>query len=280
MLTFEILCATMHQNDFAKVKEMNIKSDVVFANQCDRTSYEETKFDGHTAKMISTQTRGVGKNRNLALIYASADICLFADDDVCYSNDAEEKILSEFAENPKADIIIFHFESDHPTRKPPKYSKTKRWRSFRNPWGAVRIAFRLDSVKKANLWFTSLFGGGCLFPSGEDSIWLKSARKAGLRVYVSKETIGRVSYETSSWFTGYDEKYYYGIGACYDAINPQTSTLKGMLRAYRDKDKGQMTYKQKVQWIINGIKGYKMMMSFSDYKANYSDVHRNGARKL
>ena len=70
MSKFEILCVTMHQNDFSKIKEMNIHSDVVFTNQCDHTSYEEIEFDGHTAKMISTQTRGVGKNRNLAITAA------------------------------------------------------------------------------------------------------------------------------------------------------------------------------------------------------------------
>ena len=95
MPTFEILCATMHQNDFSKIKEMNIHSDVVFANQCDHTSYDEIEFEGHTAKMISTQTRGVGKNRNLGLIYASADICLLADDDVVY-NDGYEKTVLDF----------------------------------------------------------------------------------------------------------------------------------------------------------------------------------------
>ncbi len=33
MLSFEVLCVTMNQNDFSKIKEMNINSDVVFANQ-------------------------------------------------------------------------------------------------------------------------------------------------------------------------------------------------------------------------------------------------------
>ena len=142
----------MHQKDFSKLQEMNIHSDIVYANQCDRTGYDEIQFEGHTAKMISTQTRGVGKNRNLALIYASADICLLADDDVRYNDDAEEKILAEFESHPDADVIIFHFESDDPTRMLAKYAKTKKWRSPRNPWGAVRIAFRLGAVKKANLW--------------------------------------------------------------------------------------------------------------------------------
>ena len=71
MNRFEILCVTMHQNDFSKIKEMNIHSNVVFANQCDHTSFEECVINGHYAKMISTQTRGVGINRNFALAYAS-----------------------------------------------------------------------------------------------------------------------------------------------------------------------------------------------------------------
>lgn len=265
MSTFEILCVTMHQNDFSKLKEMNVHSDIVYANQCDHTSYEEIEFEGHTAKMISTATRGVGKNRNLSLLYATADICLFADDDVTYNDDAAERVLSEFEAHPDADVMIFHFDSDHPTRKPPKYPKTKKWRSKRNPWGAVRIAFRLSSVKKANLWFTTLFGGGCTFPSGEDSIWLRAARRAGLTFYVSKETIGQVSYETSSWFTGYDEKYYYGVGACYEALNPKTASLKALRRVYSERNRSSLSKKQKLRWIKNGRNGYKKMLSFNDY---------------
>lgn len=33
MSKFELLCVTMHQKDFSKLQEMNIRSDVVFANQ-------------------------------------------------------------------------------------------------------------------------------------------------------------------------------------------------------------------------------------------------------
>ena len=267
-LSFEVLCVTMHQTDFSKIEKMNISSNVVFANQCDHTSYEEMIFDGHTAKMISTQTRGVGKNRNLTLIYASADICLFADDDVTYVDDAEQKILSEFASHPDADIFIFNFDSDDSTRPDIKHSKTKKWISLRNPWGAIRIAFRLSAIKKANLWFSTLFGGGCVFPSGEDSIWLKDARKAGLTIYVSKETIGTVSYETSSWFTGYDEKYFYGIGACYQAINRKTAQFKKLLRLIKERNRGTLTFKQKKQWMTNGIKGYDKMLSYQDFCQN------------
>ena len=77
MSEFEILFVTMNQNDFSKIKEMNIHTDVVFANQCNHTSYQEVEFEGHKAKMISTQTRGVGINRNLASMYTKVLIFVF-----------------------------------------------------------------------------------------------------------------------------------------------------------------------------------------------------------
>ena len=266
MSKFEILCVTMHQSDFSKIKSMNVHSNIVYANQCDRTSYDEISFEGHTAKMISTTTRGVGKNRNLALTYASADICLMADDDVTYHDDMEERVLREFELHPDADVIIFHFESNDPTKKPPKYSKTKKWPRFaRTPWGAIRIAFRLNSVKKANAWFSSLFGGGCTFPSGEDSLWIKDLRRAGLTFYVSKETIGEVSYETSTWFTGYDQKYFYGVGAYYYAISPVSAYAKYLYTLLRTRNKGDLSFKEKLKWMKCGRKGYKMMLGYNEY---------------
>lgn len=106
MSKFEIACVTMHQKDFSKLNEMNIHSDVIYANQCDRTAYEEVEFDGHTARMISTETRGVGVNRNLALTYAEGDIVLFADDDVTYIDDLEDIVTAEFDAHPDASPAV------------------------------------------------------------------------------------------------------------------------------------------------------------------------------
>ncbi len=266
MSKFEILCVTMHQNDFSKIKQMNIHSDVVFANQADETSYKELEFEGHTAKMITTATRGVGKNRNLGLIYADADICLFADDDVTYKNDLEETILREFEACPKADIIIFHLDTDDEIRKQCAYPKTrKHGRLEKMPWGGFRIAFRLNAVKKANLWFTTLFGGGCVFPAGEDSMWLSDAKKAGLTFYVSKETIGKVSFEESTWFTGRDEKYYYGRGVYYEAVHPHTKYIWMLYFALRTRNFGELSFSDKISWMKKGTDGYKKMLSYSNY---------------
>ena len=266
-MSFEILCVTMHQTDFSKIEAMNIHSDVVFANQADRTTYEEYAFDGHTAKMITTATRGVGVNRNLGLLYASADICLFADDDVRYVDDMEERVLAEFEAHPDADLIAFHFETDTPDKvltKPRKTRRCHRW--SRTPWGGIRVAFRLSAIRKANIWFTTLFGGGCIFPSGEDSLFWRSALRAGLTFYESNQTIGTVSFAKSTWFTGYDERFYFGKGANYRAIHPKTFWLWKWYVLYRFRKHKELSCKEKMKWIKIGKRGYLEMKGYGEYK--------------
>ena len=267
MSKFEILCVTMHQKDFSKIKEMNIHSDVVFANQADRTAFEEVELEGHRARMITTATRGVGVNRNTALLYAEGDICLFADDDVTYHDDMEARVLAEFDAHPDADVMIFHLATDDPKRQQIKYAKTKKCGRFaRMPWGGVRIAFRLSAVRKANLWFTTLFGGGCMFPSGEDSMWLTAAKRAGLTFYVSKETIGTIDMQDSSWFTGHDNKFFFGKGAACAAMHPRTFAIFARYYAFRYRKAGDLSYHQKVKWMKIGRKGYLSLRSYNDFE--------------
>lgn len=265
MSKFEIACVTMFQKDFSKIREMNIHSDVIFANQCDCTAYEELEFEGHIARMISTETRGVGINRNLALIYAKGEIVLFADDDVTYIDTLEETVTAEFDAHPDADVFIFHLDTDDPKRKQKKYLKTRRCGYFEKmPWGGVRIAVRLRSIKKANVWFTTLFGGGCIFPSGEDSMWLLDAKRRGLTFYVSKETIGIVSFENSSWYTGADERFYYGKGAFYQAVHPKTKYFWMIYFAFRTTRRGKLSIKEKMKWMKEGNIGYTAMREYNN----------------
>lgn len=263
---FEILCVTMHQKDFAKIKEMNIHSNVVFANQADTTSYDEIEFEEKRARMITTATRGVGINRNLALTYADADICLFADDDVEYVDNMEQLVLDEFDKHPDADVFIFHLDTDDKKRTQLKYSKTRKHGRFeRMPWGGVRIAFRLNSMRKANVWFTTLFGGGCIFPSGEDSLWLLESKRKGLRFYVSKETIGKIDMGESSWFTDYDEKFYFGKGAFYQTAHPKTFALWMLYFLLRTRNFGKLSAFEKISCMKKGGQTYRTMQCYQGY---------------
>ena len=263
MAKFEILCVTMHQTDFSKIQKMNIHSNVVFANQCDRTGYEEISFDGHIAKMISTQTRGVGINRNVSLMYASADICLLADDDMRYSDTCEEDILKEFEMHPDADVMIFNIGPVGGNRPQKQNRHTKKIsRLSKMPYGAPRIALRLDALRRSNVWFTTLFGGGSKYSNGEDSIFLTQLRRAGLKIYVSSIYIGDVDMSDSTWFQGANEEFFFNKGAYLRAVHPVAAGLYELYFLLRVKSS--LSVKQRWLWLRKGNRAYREGLSFKD----------------
>lgn len=214
MNKLEVLCATMYQNDFSLVEKMNINSDVVFANQSDMDCVQNCTWKNHSIRMITTKTRGVGLNRNISLIHSKGDILLFADDDMRYYDDYETTIIQEFDTYKDADVIIFNIDTNSDYRKQCVNKVTRRINRFsRLPYGAPRIAIRRCSWEKSNIWFTTLFGGGAKYTSGEDSIFIHALQSSGLTIYTSNKTIGIVNMDSSSWFNGRNEEYYFNKGA-------------------------------------------------------------------
>ena len=218
----EILVATMHQTDFSKIEDMNIRCDAVFANQADRNGYEERSFDGHRARMITTDQRGVGRNRNLALLYAGADIVLFADDDMRYADDCAEKIVQAFGELPEADVIVFDVEMLR-DGKPWSIGHGTGLLPFRKigRYGTYAFAARRESLEKNNIQFHQQFGGGCRYTSGEDSLFLADCYRKGLKVYSHSYVIGRNREGESTWFRGFDEKYFTDKGCWLSLAMPR-----------------------------------------------------------
>ena len=206
----EVLVATMHQTDFSKIEEMNIQSDVVFANQADGQAYSESTFSYGKARMITTDQRGVGRNRNLALLYAKGDILLFSDDDMVYEDGYATSIRQAFEQLPQADVIVFetnfekqgkiYFRRKHKTARLP-YRKSMKY-------GTYAIAVRKESIEMANIWFHTQFGGGCKYSSGEDSLFLVDCYRKNLNVYSYSYCLGRCKKDSSTWFEGYTEKYF------------------------------------------------------------------------
>lgn len=97
MAKIEVLVATMHQKDAGLYKRMNLQTDAIFCNQDDRLDFvEDTMDNGCRVKMYTTNERGVGRNRNLALSSATADICMLADDDMIYVDEYEAIVLNAF----------------------------------------------------------------------------------------------------------------------------------------------------------------------------------------
>lgn len=266
MMRLSVLCTTTDQKDLSKFKTMNIRSDVIFANQCGRNETVTTSLDGHKVTLISTKTRGVGLNRNLALTAADSEIVLFADDDMTYYDGYAEAVVRAFDEMPKADLLVFsvdYVKNGQIIKKRRNPVKRLRfWNSLKH--GACVLAARRSALMRARVCFSHLFGGGCIYGSGEDSLFLLDCLRSGLRLYSHSFVLGACSKDSSSWFTGYHEKYFYDKGAWIAAAFPRTGALLRLYFSYQYRRLTDISMRQMRRLMRRGEKGYRTLLPWCE----------------
>lgn len=64
---------------------MGLETDAILVNQCGHAAYQEYEHKGKQIRCFSMKERGVGLNRNTALLHAEGEICLFSDEDIHFS---------------------------------------------------------------------------------------------------------------------------------------------------------------------------------------------------
>lgn len=250
-MRIQVLTAAMHQTDHSLVEKMNIKTDAIIANQCDVNSIEQFSVGKQNITYLNFAERGVGLNRNNALMRANADVCLFADDDMVYEDDYVQTVEKAYAEFPDADVIIFNLIEKEAKRyiieKPSRVGKLNFLR-----YGAARVSFRLSSVRANGIYFNQCFGGGTEHSHGEDSIFLSDCLKKGLRVYAYPAYIATLTEERpSTWESDDMEKYIKDQGVLYRQISRRWWKLLCLQDAFRRRS----FYKMK--WT----KVYSMMVA-------------------
>ncbi len=225
-MKLQILLSTQNQKDYGLLEKMNIHSDVLVINQGMGFSEQCIMNDSYTIRWINCPEKGIGLSRNTALQRASADIYLFSDDDIVYTDNYHEIILQEFERHPNYDIIIFNLISLNPNRPEFINKKGRRVHLFNClRYGAFRVALRQTAYRKSRISMSQLFGGGSRFGSGEDSLFLFDCLQKNLKIFASDKTIGTVSHHTSSWFSGYDQKYFHDKGALFAAMSRPLSSV-------------------------------------------------------
>lgn len=242
-MNIQVLVATMHQkkNDYALIERMNIQTSAIVCNQCDRNDFTDFEWKGNKIRWLSFAERGVGLNRNNALMRATGDICLFADDDMQYIDDYTLIVEEAFRNIPQADVIIFNVNG--------RKKNTKRirinWLNYLR-YGTVRIAIRTKSIREKGIYFNQCFGGGTEHRHGEDNLFLTSCLRMGLKIYAEPALIASLTEERqSSWNRGFDEKYFWDQGALYRLISKRW----WILLCLQDSIKRQKAYK--ICWIVS-----------------------------
>src|SRR5699024_10448407 len=117
-------------------------------------------------------------------------------------------------------IIMFnvpiHKENGDTIVKVKKNERVRFYNSLR--YGTVNIAFKKDSIIKKDVFFSLLFGGGARYGSGEDSLFIINSLKKGMKIYSCTEVIAEINDNGSTWFEGYNKKYFFDRGALFQAI--------------------------------------------------------------
>ena len=129
-------------------------------------------------------------------------------------------------------------------------------------FGTYRIAIRRSALLRANIQFNQNFGGGCPFSSGEDSLFLKACFDQGLKVYAHEYVLGTCAKDSSTWFVGCNEKYFYDKGVLMRYLFPKAPHIMALYFAIRFKRSTELDVLQRIRLMQEGVRGGKSMRQY------------------
>lgn len=184
-------------------------------------------------RILLSDTRGLSRNRNIAIDAATATICLIADDDLSYDPDAFRNIIDVFKADPQLDIAAFRYsgsdskhypEHEFDLRRPPKgYYIT-----------SFELAFRRKRIAASGIRFDLRFGIGAEFPSGEENIWLHQLLQADMKGKFFPITIANHEALTTGSRLGADPEFIRTKGAVMRILFPRSWPLRLLTHAIRN----------------------------------------------
>ncbi len=231
-MLLQVLIATMHQQDDTLLSAMRIQSDAVVCNQCDRRAITEYDRNGYRVLWLDDTGRGLSRNRNFALLLATADIVLLADDDVVYDDGYAARVCEAFRQHPDADVILFDIRGAK--GHIPRTMRIRWYNALR--WGSVRVAFRLHRIQQCGIAFHLGFGAGTPRGYGEDTLFLNACLRRHLTILAVPITIASLSESRpSTWFRGYNADYLRNKGYLLRELSPRFSWLLCLQDAVRHR---------------------------------------------
>ena len=255
-MTLQLLVAAVNKEALELAREMQLDSDAIIVSQCDHYSYEELQYKGHEVRYFAMAERGVGLSRNTSLLRADADIILFADEDIVYTEGYQEAVLQEFAKHPEADMLLFNVNAvpGRETYHTDSFGRVRWYNCGRYP--TYSFAVKREKIHKNNITFSLLFGGGAKYSNGEDSLFIRDCLKNGLKVYKVPVTIGAEKERPSTWFQGYNEKFFFDRGVLYSHLYGAFNRAMGLrfLLAHKEELCKEIPLKEAYKIMARGMK--------------------------
>ena len=236
-MNLQVLVSNINQTDYSLLEKMNIQSDAVVVNQCGKDSYEEFDYKGNKIIWICMSKKGVGLSRNTCLFNATADIVLWADDDLTYEEGYSEQIINAFKENKKADVFCFNVELINSCKdlgihkNNTKIARLHFYNSMR--YGACVIAARRKAILRERIAYSLIFGGGAEFSSGEDSLFIRDCLNSKLKIYSHTYLLAKIDDSGSTWYQGHNDKLFKDRGMLLATAFPRIYKLLFVYYAFK-----------------------------------------------
>lgn len=260
-----VLISTMNQQDYSLLKKMKIESDAIVVNQCGRNSKDEFDFKGHRIIWINSDETGLSRSRNRAIQNAAQDICILCDDDEVLRKGYEKVIIEAYSKKREADLIAFNINRigwDEQEKLFDKIGTIPRYKTY----SSVHISFKKSSVASSNITFNVDFGTGSgKYSCAEDALFCMACHKNRFKMYTYPFVLADVYCEASSWFEGYNKKYFYDTGAYLSAAYPKTKHFVKWYYPIRCRNITDLSTKEIICTINKGMRGFKNRLSFHEY---------------
>lgn len=238
----EVLIATFGSDGLQRVASMKLPcmSEVKYLVSCQHPNSDALmlppKLIREDIRVVFTPSKGLSKNRNNALSYATAPLCLISDDDLDFTESAFRNIISTFRDNPQLDIATFEYVRDDGSYAK-RYPETSF--SLSNPAKgyfvtSFEITFRRQPVIDSGVVFNEKFGLGCpIFGSGEEELWIKDLLDAGLSAYFFPYVIATHCGSTTGLRLQASPSVLRAQGAVIKRLYPFTAFVRVVLKAWR-----------------------------------------------
>lgn len=252
-MTLDVLLSCMHMQDMDIIKKSKITGNAVVINQCDNEDFCEMETENGRAVMYSTTDRGLTKSRNMAILKSDADICLLCDDDEVFEKNYDRKIINAYEKIKGADVVIFKM-----TNRTPSFENKVKRLGFVDVFkvSSWQISFKRESILKKGIFFDELLGAGTDNGAEEELKFLTDCLKAGLKIYYVPCEIASVAQDCSTWFKGYDKRFFVNRGNTTRYIlGLPLASAYGVYYAVKKKNlyKKDATMWQALKWTFKGI---------------------------
>ena len=225
-----------------------------------------TLRERNDVRFVTLEGKGLSRNRNNALMHATGDIALIADDDVRYCDEYFDCVIETFEQNSDVDVAQFMikasdggFIKNYP-KHPYSYPQIPKGMYVTSPEIAVRVA----SVQ-GKLFFDERFGlGSPYFICGEEEILFYDAYHMGLTVAYFPRYIVEAPSNSTGVRTFTDERVMMAKGAMHYYLHGQSAWLRMTKFALLAALHRQGSFVQLLRGTFKGINYYRKVVQYEN----------------